>query len=262
MSGWQLSNDAPTAYTRYAVHIMEPWTDELIREGLCKTGDRVLDVACGTGFVASRVNLVSKAECKIVGVDVNEAMLNTARKNTLIEWHLGSVTELPFVDASFDVVLCQQGLQYFPDRPAAMKEMARVLAPGGRVSLNVWGALDRQVFHSAIVSGVAAFFGAEATTAFDSAFSLNTVDELRGLAGDAGLKNIRVRFDHRTMRHPSAVEMAMGFMQATPLAGQFKSLPEEKRNAFAEYVSERLKGYIDDAGLAAPLENHFLTATR
>ena len=98
MSGWQLSDDAPTAYTRYAVHIMQPWTDELITEGLCKAGDRVLDVACGTGFVASRVNLVSKAECKIVGVDVNEAMLNAARKNPLIEWHLGSVTKLPFVD--------------------------------------------------------------------------------------------------------------------------------------------------------------------
>jgi ubiquinone/menaquinone biosynthesis C-methylase UbiE len=205
---------------------------------------------------------VSKADCKIVGVDVNEAMLNTARKNTLIEWHLGSATELPFVDASFDVVLCQQGLQYFPDRPGAMKEMARVLAPGGRVALNVWGALDRQVFHSAIVDGVGTFFGPEAKTAFDSAFSLNTVDELRGLASGAGLKNIRVRFEHRTMRHPSAAEMAMGFMQATPLAGQFRILSEERRNAFAEHVSERLKGYIDDTGLAAPLENHFLTATQ
>src|ERR1700712_2583622 len=221
MSGWQLSDDAPTAYTRYAAHIMEPWTDELIRDGLCKAGDRVLDVACGTGFVASRVALVSKADCKIVGIDINEAMLNTARKNTLIEWHLGSAMELPFEDASFDVVLCQQGLQYFPDRPGAMREIARVLAPGGRVALNVWGALDRQVFHSAIVDGVGTFFGAEAKTGFDSAFSLNTVEELRGLASDAGMKNIRVRFEHRTMRHPNATEMALGFMQATPLAGQF-----------------------------------------
>ena len=113
------------------------------------------------------------------------------------------------------------------DRPAAMNKMARVLAAGGRLSLNVWGALDRQVFHSAIVDSVGAFFGAEAKATFDLAFSLNTVDELRGLASDAGLRNIRVRFEHRTMRHPSAAEMAMGFMQATPLAGQFKSLPEE-----------------------------------
>ena len=262
MSGWQLSGDAPTAYTRYAYHIVAPWTDDLITQGSCKTGDRVLDIACGTGIVASRVNLVSKAECKIVGIDINEGMLNMARKNTAIEWHLGSATELPFSDGSFDVVLCQQGLQYFPDRAAAMREMARVLVPGGRVSLNVWGAFDRQVFYVALVDGIGKFLGAEAKKAFDLAFSLNTSEELRSLARDAGLKNIKVRFEHRTMRHPSAAEIAAGMMQATPIASQFMALPEDKRNAFAEYVGERLKSYTDDAGLAAPLENHFLTATR
>jgi ubiquinone/menaquinone biosynthesis C-methylase UbiE len=125
MSGWQLSADAPTAYMRFAMHIMEPWTDDLIMQGRCKAGDRVLDLACGTGFVASRVNPMTKAECKIVGVDMNEAMLNVAKKNTLIEWRLGSAIDLPFKESSFDVVLCQQGLQYFPDRPAAMREIAR-----------------------------------------------------------------------------------------------------------------------------------------
>ena len=262
MSGWQLSADAPTAYTRYAMHIMEPWTDDLILQGRCKAGDRVLDIACGTGFVASRVNPVTGTECKVVGVDVNEAMLNVAKKNTLIEWHLGSAIDLPFKDDSFDVVLCQQGLQYFPDRPAAMREMARVLAPGGRVSLCVWGALDRQVFHAAVVDGIGTFLGPEAKKGFEMAFSLNTVDELRRLASDAGLSDIKIRFEHRTMRHPSASEMTLGFMQSTPVAGQFGTLPEEKQKAFVEHVGKLLADYIDDAGLASPLENHFLTAKR
>lgn len=262
MSGWQLSNDAPTAYTRYALPFMEPWTDDLVTQGLCKAGDRVLDIACGTGIVASRVNLVSKAECKVTGIDVNEAMLNTARRNTLIEWHLGSATALPFEDGSFDVALCQQGLQYFPDRPAAMREIARVLTPGGRVSLCVWGSLDRQIFLAALVDGVGTFFGPEAKAAFDANCSLNTTDELRRLASDAGLKNINIRFEHRTMRFPSATELAAGFIQATPIAAQFLASSDEKRAAFAEHIGDRLKSYIDDAGLAAPLENHFLTATR
>jgi ubiquinone/menaquinone biosynthesis C-methylase UbiE len=262
MSGWQLSGDAPTAYTRYAVHILAPWTDDLIAQGSCKSGDRVLDIACGTGIVASRVNLVSKTKCKVVGIDVNEGMLNMARRNTLIEWHLGSATELPFEDGSFDVVLCQQGLQYFPDRAAAMREVARVLVPGGRVSLNVWGALDRQPFHLALVDAVGAFIGAETKTAFDLAFSLNTSDELRQLASDAGLRQVRIRFEHRTMRYPSAADLAVGFMQATPIASQFVALSEEKPNAFAAHASEWLSSYVDDAGLAAPQENHFLTAIR
>jgi hypothetical protein len=143
-----------------------------------------------------------------------------------------------------------------------MSEMARVLVPGGRVSLNVWGSLDRQVFHAAIVDGITAFFGAGARTALDAGFSLNTAEELRRLAADAGLQNIKVRFEHRTMRHPSAAEMAAGFMQATPVAAQFKALSDDERASFVKHVSERLSGYIDDAGLAVPLENHFLTATR
>ena len=73
-------------------------------------------------------------------------MLNAAIKIPNIEWHLGSATELPFGDSSFEVVLCQQGLQFFPDRAAALKEISRVLVPGGMPSLNVWGRLDRQLF--------------------------------------------------------------------------------------------------------------------
>jgi len=119
MSGFQLSNDAPTAYSEFAVHIMAPWTDDLIEQGLCEDGNRVLDLACGTGFVANRVNQVSKSTCNVVGVDINSAMLDVVRKNATIEWHLASAASLPFQDGSFDVVLCQQGLQFFPDRGAA-----------------------------------------------------------------------------------------------------------------------------------------------
>ena len=137
-SGWQLAGDAPTAYTRFAYKIMEPWTDDLIRSANCRDGDRVLDVACGTGVVANRVNLVTGKSCVITGIDLNEAMLGAARSNPQIEWHQGSANDLPFDPGSFDVVLCQQGLQYFPDRAAAMKEMARVLFSGARLAINVW----------------------------------------------------------------------------------------------------------------------------
>jgi|tagenome__1003787_1003787.scaffolds.fasta_scaffold20896360_2 SAM-dependent methyltransferase len=129
MSGFQLSGDAPTAYTRFALKIVEPWTDDLILAASCRDGDRVLDVACGTGVVASRVNLVSRKLCYVTGIDINEGMLNVARANSQVEWHQGSATELPFGEASFDVVLCQQGLQYFPDRTAAMREMAAASQP-------------------------------------------------------------------------------------------------------------------------------------
>jgi SAM-dependent methyltransferase len=263
MSGWQLSGDAPTAYNRFALKVMEPWTDDLILAGGCRDGDRVLDVACGTGLIAGRISLVSRKFCAITGIDINEGMLSVARRNPQIEWHQGSATELPFEDGSFDVVLCQQGLQYFPDRAAAMRGMARVLAPGGRIALNVWGALNRQPFYVALVDGIVEFLGEEAAkSAFDLPFSLNTAGELRMLASDAGLQSITIRFEHRTMRYPAPANMVAGFMGATPIASQFQALPSDRQHAFADYVAERLAGYVDDAGLAVPMENHFLTAVK
>ena len=262
MSGYQLSGDAPTTYTRFGYKIMEPWTDDLIRSARCRDGDRVLDVACGPGLVANRVNQVSGKLCMVTGIDLNEGMLNVARRNPSVEWHQGNATELPFGENSFDVVLCQQGLQYFPDRIAAMKEMVRILSPGGRLALNVWGALERQPFHAALVDGIGRFLGAEAKSAFDLAFSLNSVDELRKLASGAGLTDIRVRFEHRTIRFPTPAGLVTGFMGATPVTAQFIALPDNQRSDFVAYVVNLLASYVDDAGLASPMENHFLTATK
>ena len=262
MSGWQLSGDAPTSYTRFGHKVMEPWTDDLILAADCRDGDRVLDVACGAGLVANRVSLVSRKLCSVTGIDLNEGMLSVARNNAQIEWRQGSAIELPFDAASFDVVLCQQGLQYFPDRAKAMAEMVRVLMAGGRLALNVWGALERQPFHSAVIAAVGTFLGADARAAFDSAFSLDTAEELRRLAASAGLGNVRVRFEHRTLRYPVTGRLVAGFMGATPMTVQFMSLPDDSRQAFVAQVVETLAGYVDDTGLAAPMENHFLTATK
>lgn len=261
-SGWQLSGDAPTAYTRFALKIMEPWTDDLILAAECRDGDHVLDVGCGTGLVANRINVVSRKFCAITGIDINEGMLTAARRNPQIAWHQGSATELPFAEGTFDVVLCQQGLQYFPDRQKAMKEMARVLAPGGRIALNVWGALERQPFFVALVDAIATFLGADARSALELPFSLNTAEELRKLAQDARLRNIRVRFEHRTTRYPTAAGLVTGFTGATPVTAQFLALSDDRRQAFVAHVVERIANYVDDAGLAVPQENHFLTASK
>jgi len=262
MSGFQLSGDAPTAYTRFALKIVEPWTDDLILTVGCRDGDRVLDVACGTGVVASRVNLVSSKLCYVTGIDINEGMLKAARSNPQVEWHQGSATELPFDADSFDVVLCQQGLQYFPDRTAAMREIARVLAPGGRVALNVWGALERQPFFAAAIATIGTFLGADAQAPFYTAFSLNTAEELRQLAGNAGLQNIRVRFEHRTMRYPVPARFVAGWIGGAPIAAKFLALPDDRKQTFIADIVERVATYVDDAGLAVPMENHFMTASK
>ena len=105
MSGWQLSGDAPTYYMRFAYAMQEPWTDDLIRQARCKDGERVLDVACGPGLVAGRVNQVSNGNCNVAGLDINETMLNAAKKTTDIEWHLGSCAKNPLRSIGFGATL-------------------------------------------------------------------------------------------------------------------------------------------------------------
>ena len=97
MSGYQLSGDAPSLYARFAGKVIGAFTDELIQAGAPQDGDRVLDVACGTGLVATRVRLASQKLCTVTGIDINEGMLRVARNNSEVEWHQGSATAMPFI---------------------------------------------------------------------------------------------------------------------------------------------------------------------
>ena len=252
---------SPASYARYTGAVMAPWTDHLIGLARLRNGDRVLDVACGTGLVAGRVKASLGDRCRVTGLDINEGMLATAREIEGVEWVHGDAADLPFPGASFDAVLCQQGLQYFPDRAAAVREMARVLAPGGRLAVAVWGALDRQPFYVALTDGLRVYLP-ERKDAYALAFSLHTAEELRALAAGAGLRDARVRFEHRTIRYPDLKEFVGGFMEGTMISAQFMALARETRRAFVEHVAGLLAGYVDDDGMAFPLENHFLTATR
>ena len=262
MSGFQLSGDAPTSYNRIALKMLEPWIEDLIISGRVRDGDRVLDLACGTGVVAGRVKSVTRKFCTVVGLDINEAMLSAARNIPDVEWHQGSALDLPFADGSFDVVLCQQGLQYFPNCAAAMKEIARVLSPAGRVAASVWGALDRQPVHIALLDTIETYLGIELRAPLDGAFALAPIEALRTLAENAGFKKVHVRFEHRTARYPSPADLAKGWIAATPAASAFIGLSDDRKKAVVESFVERLTGYVDDDGLAVPQEVHFLTASK
>jgi ubiquinone/menaquinone biosynthesis C-methylase UbiE len=128
-------------------------------------GERVLDVACGTGSVARHAAPLVGADGKVIGLDLNPGMLAVARAlpappGATIEWLEGNATSLALPDDAFELVLCQQGLQFFPDRGAALREMRRVLAEGGRVAISVWQALPRHPVYEALFEATAPHLGA------------------------------------------------------------------------------------------------------
>ncbi|HWZ89806.1 MAG TPA: class I SAM-dependent methyltransferase, partial [Polyangiaceae bacterium] len=104
--------------------------------------DRVLDVACGTGILGRLLRERLGAPKRSVGVDINPAMIGLAQKlSPDIDYRAGDATELGFAAAEFDLVLCQHGLMFFPDRVKALREMRRVLTDGGRLGLSTWRSL-------------------------------------------------------------------------------------------------------------------------
>ncbi|MFA9431865.1 class I SAM-dependent methyltransferase [Egicoccus sp. AB-alg2] len=160
-------------------------------------GDRVLDVACGTGIVTRRLAAAVGPGGEVTGIDLNPAMLAVARERTTataatVAYRQGDATTLDLPDRSVDRVYCQQGLQFFPDRLAAVREMRRVLVDGGRVALAVWQGLERHSFFAALARAEAPHLAAHGlpveTEDLVAPFTFGDAAALTGLLREAGLR--------------------------------------------------------------------------
>jgi SAM-dependent methyltransferase len=143
--GWQLSNDSAVAYERdFVPAMMTQWPPVLADTVKIRTGDRVLDVGCGTGVFARHAAERAGLTGRVTGLDLNEGMLAVARRlRPGIEWRQGDAGKMPFADGAFDVAASQMAFMFFPDPVAALREMWRVLAPGGRLAVLVCGPMGR-----------------------------------------------------------------------------------------------------------------------
>jgi ubiquinone/menaquinone biosynthesis C-methylase UbiE len=176
--------------------IFAPWARVLLEYAAPKPVERVLDLACGTGTVARHVAPLVGANGRVVAVDVNPGMLAVARSHRApagapIEWRAGDATSLDLPDGAFDLVLCQQGLQFFPERAAAVREMRRVMTDEGRVALNVWQALDRHPVYEALCRAEARHLDVPLSEVA-TPWSLPVAGELRTLLSEAGFQRIEV----------------------------------------------------------------------
>ncbi|MFN2590075.1 MAG: methyltransferase domain-containing protein [Actinomycetota bacterium] len=182
--------------------IFGQWSEDLVERAEVRLGDHVLDVACGTGAITRLLPARVGPTGRVVGLDVSPPMLAVARSvgtaaGLPIEWHEGDAMALPFGDAEFDAVLCQQGLQFFPDPPAGVREMRRVLRPGGRAVVSCWRSIEEDPAFGALDDAAARHLGRRV---FTTRHALSDADMLRSFFTDAGFRDVTVEPRERTAR--------------------------------------------------------------
>jgi ubiquinone/menaquinone biosynthesis C-methylase UbiE len=220
-----------------------------------RPGERALDVACGTGVVTRLAADRVGAAGKVAGVDINPGMLAVARENapatSSIEWYEGRAEALPLAEATFDVVLCQMGLQFFPDKPKAVQEMLRVLVPEGRVLVNVPGPAP-QLF-AVLEHAIASHLGPEAAGFVRAVFSLHDAGDIHDLVSEAGFTDIEARSDTKTLRLPPPEQFLWQYVHSTPLAAGAAELDERGRAELERDVVAQWQPFVDDGGLVLEL---------
>ncbi len=249
--GKTYGGSAPENYQRYFVPVIGgPFAEDLTAEAALRPGERVLDVACGTGVVARLAAERVGPSGTVAALDVNPAMLSVARSvpstGAVIRWYETSAESVPLPDDAFDVVFCQLGLQFVADKGAALQEMRRVLVPGGRVFVST---PPPNAFFDVLDEAMTRHVGSEAGAFVRVVFSLNDPTAIERLFRDAGFTDVNVGTYAKVLRLPSAREFLWQYVHCTPLTGMLASLDAARIDALERDVVDRWAQWSDADGI-------------
>ena len=218
---YQLEGNAPELYERYLVPaVTSRWAADLLARAHLRPGETVLDLACGTGIVA-RQAAKRMGSGRVIGADVNAGMLRVARAvaaDARIAWLEASALNLPFSQDSFDLVLCQLGLQFFPGQGLALVEMHRVLSPAGRLALSVFTRIEHTPGANAFVLALDRVLGPHASWMKRGEHLFEHPDQLRTLLRNAGFLSVEVTTVCQEISFPSVLDYVRFQLMATPMA--------------------------------------------
>lgn len=258
----------PALYDRYlGPMLFHDFADAMATRLDVRPGMRVLETACGTGIVTRRL-LARLAEHggSLVATDLNEPMLAYAAtkmpRTERLEWRQADATQLPFDDRSFDVVVCQFGLMFFPDKAAGIREALRVLKPGGSFLVSVWGRLEDHPVHRITHETLVAFFPSDPPQFYTVPFSLHDPTVMRRLLEDAGFVDVRWEQLDRVGESPSAAEAVIGLIEGNPI---YLAIMERHPSALADIktaVVKNLVAALGDHPLRCQLRTVFFSARR
>lgn len=249
--------------------IFVPSTEVLLQHARPSRGERALDLACATGIVARRIAPAVGDEGDVVGVDINPEMLAVAREEAAsegvtVEWRQNDAAELDMPDDAFDLVVCQQGLQFFSEPARALREVRRVLDDGGRLVLNVWQPLERHPVYRALMEAEARHLGADLTEVA-TPFVFGDEVRLRTLLEEAGFDRVDVAEDTLdvTFGDPETF-VALTVMAASAVMPDVAHDDPDQRaeliQAIARDSEDVLQRHRRGNSLSFPMPNYIATA--
>jgi ubiquinone/menaquinone biosynthesis C-methylase UbiE len=262
----RFTGSVPGNYDRLMVPlIFQPYADELSQRARALHPKRILETAAGTGVVTQAL-YQALPDAEIVATDLNPPMLDVAQKrigSDRVRFLAADAQELPFQEASFDLVVCQFGAMFFPDRVRGHAEARRVLREGGHYLLAIWDRIDRNPVSNASQESLIELFPADPPLfLLEGPFSYSDPAAIERDLRAAGFSDIKIDTVERRSRSPSARDAAEALCYGTPMGVEVEDRePGTIERAFAT-VERKLRALESADGVDAPMSAHIVTATK
>ena len=265
---FSIGSVAATYEEIYVPRIFIPWARLLLGRAGLKPAESVLDVATGPGTVARLAAERVGRSGRVVGTDFSPAMVEIALAKSVssesapVEYLVAPAAPLPVEDGAFDLVTCQQGLQFFPDRGAALREMHRALKPGGRLVAAVWREITLQPSFAAIDAALRECLVAEAAEPYGAPFRWPRADLFRAALEDAGFKDV-VTEEHRLpLVYEGGIAQALSTLAASPVATTVAGLTAEEKAQLWRAGERRLQPLVAGTTIRTQMVSHLALASR
>ncbi|GGC66424.1 class I SAM-dependent methyltransferase [Undibacterium terreum] len=262
------SGSVPKCYQDYLVPlIFEPYAADLVSRLLARPLASVLEIAAGTGVVTRKLASALPAKVEIVATDLNQAMLDMASSigtQRAVEWRQADAMQLPFDDASFDAVVCQFGVMFFPDKAKAFSEAKRVLRPGGIFIFNVWDRIEENEFAHVVTTALAEVFPQDpprfmVRTPHGYHDFAQIVQDLRagGFTEPPRIATVPVRCQAESARIP-----AIALCQGTPMRGEIEARGKDRLEEATDAAEAAIAMMFGRGPVIGKIQAHIVTVDR
>jgi SAM-dependent methyltransferase len=261
------SGSIPALYDRYlGPLIFSPYAADLAERVANGPAERVLETACGTGILTRALRAVLPGAAKIIATDLNQSMLDFAAAQPgaeRVQWQQADALALPFPDRSFDIVACQFGAMFFPDKVTGYREALRVLQPDGRFVFSVWDRIEDNEFTDVLTEAVAALFPEDPPYFLArTPHGYHDIGRIGAELADSGFSHIDIEIVPHRSRAASPRDPAIGFCQGTPLRNEIEARDPSRLAEATDAAEAALAARFGQGPIEGKIQAIVITAAR